>query len=249
MPFYIGDQEISDKEMVSAYRERLRNRRTWCDEHAKAFFATKKTTKRYKTEYFVPEVDRTEWIIFSEGEIAEYMEFMRKERQDFLEANPNDADNEDLWQDWMRDAWADSDYFIEDLEPNPAEIQWIDLEHPRSTFLFKVHYFPYDPEEKPDCRNKWVDLTDEQYIRLLSEYLYNSYEATVGSLYFRPPDIYKVIAERCFLKGSDCAVLLEEVRQDAEAILKEFGDSRPEIPEGPYAEMIAWLASKPEYQE
>jgi hypothetical protein len=249
MPFYNGDQEISDKEMVKAYRERLANRKAWCDEHAKAFFATKQTKKRYKTEYYVPDVDRTEWLTFYDGEIDEYMEFMRKERQDYLEQNPTEADNEDLWNEWMRDAYADANFTIEDLDPNTAELKWIDLDHPRSTYLFMVHCFPYDPEEKPDCRKIWVDLSDEQYIRLLSEYLYDSYSATVGSLYFRHPDIYKAIAEQCFWKGSDCAVLLEEVKHDAEVILKEFGESQPGLPEGPFAAMIAWLASKPEFQE
>lgn len=265
MPFYAGEKEFSDKTVAQAYRQRLAERKAWCVEQAKKFFASKQTTKRYKVDVFYPEVDDVLEIVFSDAEYQMYHDFIEKNRREFMEqecpeAIGNDevwdkylADDEncDYWYSWLKDAFADADFkesFINGIGyEQEADVTWVDLDHPVSVYRFNVHYFNYDDPEKITKSWRYVKLTDEQYIELVAACMEDP-QFTTWQLLKCNPEMYKTIKGRCSQINHESAIFLTEAKADAEAILKEVGDQMPQMPEGPFADIAAWLASKPENQ-
>lgn len=75
------------------------------------------------------------WVLFDEHQIRKFEEFIEKERIDFLATNPNYAEDADLWDSWMYDAWKQSEIIA--LCPNAfgyyvdAYVTFVDLDHPR----------------------------------------------------------------------------------------------------------------------
>lgn len=97
---------------------------------------TKESTKLYYQvgyEYHNGEAEGTDWLTFSDERISEFQAFVTREHEEFLRRCPQDAENADLWHDWLTDAWAESDFTMDDV-PHVgvvAKIMWIDLENPR----------------------------------------------------------------------------------------------------------------------
>ena len=75
------------------------------------------------------------WVLFDEHQIKEFEDFVQKERKDFLATNPNHAEDVDMWNAWMHDAWKQSEIIA--LCPNAfgyyvdAYVTFVDLEHPK----------------------------------------------------------------------------------------------------------------------
>ena len=75
------------------------------------------------------------WVLFDEHQIKEFEDFVEKERKDFLSTNSNHAEDVDLWNEWMYDAWKQSEIIA--LCPNAfgyyvdAYVTYVDLEHPK----------------------------------------------------------------------------------------------------------------------
>ncbi len=265
MPFYNGDQEISDKELVRAYRERLANRKAWCVEHAKEFLASKQIAKKYKVDVFYPEVDDTFLVMFSDEELQQFRDLMEKTRIECIEdEHPEliddlegwekwleDPENEQWWFDCLHDAYLDADFtvpFWNGYCNQDAEVRYVDLYHPVNVYRFNVHYFNYDEPSEKHEGYIYVPLTDEQYIELLASCL-DDPEFSTYRLLKSNPELYKIIKERGSRTHYESAIFLTEAKEDAKAILEKFGETQPELPDGPFAPMIAWLATKPENQD
>jgi len=75
------------------------------------------------------------WVLFDEHQIKEFEDFIELERKDFIATNPNHAEDADLWNEWMYDAWKQSGIIA--LCPNAfgyyvdAYVTYVDLEHPK----------------------------------------------------------------------------------------------------------------------
>lgn len=83
--------------------------------------------------YHNGEADGSGWFAFSDEEIANFRSFEAREREEFLRCCPNDADDADLWHDWLTDAWEELDFTLDDVPyiGVVAEITWIDLDNPQ----------------------------------------------------------------------------------------------------------------------
>ena len=76
---------------------------------------------------------RQRWIALSDEEVEAYRKFIEQERCKFKAAYPDDAEDEELWQDWLGDAFAEADFWVEigGMNPVPAHIEYIDLDNPQ----------------------------------------------------------------------------------------------------------------------
>ena len=78
--------------------------------------------------------ERQIWVPLSEQDIKAYQEFVANEHTMFCAAYPEDEDNKELFQDWLDDAFAEADFWIElpnARNPVPAHVVLIDLDHPK----------------------------------------------------------------------------------------------------------------------
>ena len=80
-------------------------------------------------------IEEEGWVLFDEYQIKEFEDFVEKERKDFIATNPNHAEDVDMWNAWMCDAWKQSKIIA--LCPNAfgyyvdAYVTYVDLEHPK----------------------------------------------------------------------------------------------------------------------
>ena len=88
----------------------------------------------YKAKVFYPEVYDTWEIELDEKEYAEYRKAVDAARKEFLEEYPEDADNEEGWNQWLEDVLTqDYDFkyeFWNGFILQEADVLWIDLDHP-----------------------------------------------------------------------------------------------------------------------
>ena len=88
----------------------------------------------YKAKVFYPEVYDTWEIELDEKEYAEYRKAVDAARKEFLEEYPEDADNEEGWNQWLEDVLTqDYDFkyeFWNGFINQKADVLWIDLDHP-----------------------------------------------------------------------------------------------------------------------
>lgn len=265
MPFYSGDQEVSEKEMVKAYRQRLADRKAWCVERAKEFLATKKTAKKYKVDVFYPEVDDTFLVMFSDAELQQYHNFVENARKDCAQDNcPEAIEDLKAWEKWLEDdencqywadflhhSYADADFtvpFWNGYCEQDAKVRYIDLDDPINVYRFNVHYFDYDEPSEKHEGYIYVRLTDEQYIELVALCVEDPDFSTYRLLKHNS-ELFKIIKAAGSKTHYESAIFLTEPKEDAKAILEKFGEPQPELPESPFGDIIAWLASKPEYKE
>ena len=77
---------------------------------------------------------RQRWIALSDEEVEAYRNFIEQELCKFKAAYPDDADDEELWQDWLDDAFAEADFRVEigGMNPVPAHVEYIDLDNPKT---------------------------------------------------------------------------------------------------------------------
>lgn len=74
------------------------------------------------------------WIEPSNMQIIAYQNFVVQEFSKFKAANPNDADNDELWHDWLMNAFAAADFKIELPKANnpvPAHVDYLDFDNPK----------------------------------------------------------------------------------------------------------------------
>ena len=88
----------------------------------------------YKAKVFYPEVYDTWEIELDEKEYAEYRKAVDVARKEFLEEYPEDANNEEGWNQWLEDVLTqDYDFkyeFWNGFINQEADVLWVDLDHP-----------------------------------------------------------------------------------------------------------------------
>ena len=239
MAFNAGDQEFSNQKIANAWKERKKKLQQWCIERATELFAEKVTTKRYKVDFYILKEEdgdcHSDCFVLSEQEVQEYRDFFAKERKKFEAECPEDIHNEKAFNDWMYDAFMDADFVLEDVFLDgfaycQIQVTDIDLNHPISTYRFTGRVFKDENVEEGTKVVRYVDMTDEQYIRLVAA-IVEKPTITIGELLWLHPDIYKAII-RYFYCGYDYiskeyVIFMPEARADAQKILDAHQDDMP----------------------
>ena len=121
-----------------------------------------------------------------------------------------------------------SGYIHHSLVPNG-----VDLDNPHYMYKFKIAIFADNIEDKPLVREFSIDLTDEEYAKLLDWQLCN-WNSGFNFLRNREPELFKKMSarfENCF--STDWApthyapayvIEMTEVKADARAIFEQYGE-------------------------
>ena len=253
MPFYAGKEELSNQEIANAWKEREKKLRQWCIERATELFAEKVTTKRYKVDYDYEEEYDSDFFVLSEQEVQEYRDFIAQERKNFEAECPEDIQDENAFNDWMQDAWWEADFWKDIIRSGiecTVQVTGVDLNNSINAYRFTGRAFKDENVEEGTKVVRYVDLTDEQYIRLVAAIVEDP-TITVGRLFWLHHDIYEAIISYFYncieyipLEGSEYVIFMPEARADAQKILDAHKDDMPRLPEGPFADIARWLAHK-----
>lgn len=199
----------------------------WCEEKAKEYFASKEITKRYPIEAYVPETDISVKCVLLPSDEKMLREFIAEQREEFLKASPEFAEDKDAWDECLYDAFTRYGVKLDLGWPwyDDADINYVDLEHPINTYLFDVLRHS-DAEAPAERLRRHVDLKDEQYCELLAALIEHP-ELTMDDIYFRFPETYRTIKQQICEKGVVSCAIPTEIKEDAEKILEKFGEEMP----------------------
>lgn len=196
---------------------------------AKEFFSTKNPTKRYRVKVCYGEDDFEtieNWLfVMNDNEIKEHSDFQDEMRKDFLHDYPELADNQKEWEEYISQAYRDefasgrfaTTIYSDRDESVPANILMVYLDQPINVYRFDVEYVVANDPKLRTTKCKYVELTDEEYINILTGCL-KVRDTSVAMLHFTHPEIFNKIADQVIREGFECSVFMTEIRQDAEQI-------------------------------
>lgn len=210
MSFYYNDQKFSDKEVATAAENARQTRHDWCEQQARAFFATKERSKYYYCTYFVPEVEEHIYHAFSKEEEEEIRSAMNQQIAEGYEPD-------------LHEILPDMEIFVGGGDGPEGVLTDIDFDDYLYCYHIRVKCFdPVSGEEKEDdlCLTA---LTDEEYIQVLTELLYSPQVLSFDGLRHILPEICQKIAKDCTQKDTTTVLFLEEMNRDVDAILEQHG--------------------------
>ncbi len=222
------------------YEEFEQSRRKWCEVAASTFFDEKKKGLKYylaDVRHPLPPGDTwtKEYREIDDEMIEKYKTSLEEWRKEFLEYWPEKADDEDAWKDYIEDCCsADWDEWMlneEDPEfgngddPNNPMVRWIDVEHPKRFYKLTILSF-FNENSLGERDNRYVPLTDKEYIQLLVECLMEP-GFSIATVYFKYPEVFREIAMSAFSSLQERAVFLTEIKEDAKSIMDEIGKLMP----------------------
>ena len=222
----------------------LRKKTAECEEKARAYFAEKKRTKYYAFTGYFENLDRDMSYLFplTDEQVDRIRQlFMEIYRSVFLKSGYKPEEIASTFEEAMEDEEnpfegvegvnPELDELVFDPLTNldfRMELKHIDLQHPSCLYeVIVVDYgAPYGKSLVPDKEK--VDLTDDEYIYLLTQrLLYNGF--TFNRLILYKPELAQKIIHQLddfdgngiLERGCPYLIAFDEVNADAEAILKK----------------------------
>ncbi len=231
MSFFLNGQEFSDKEVVQSVKEAKQARHDWCEQQARAFFATKERPKFYHIYYYIPEARMDQYYKVPQ----ELLDKIREAIDADIAENGAYASKEEA-SDVRRDIISDMDTsgYIE--VDNPYEPDLLDIDFDDFVYCYHTRVKRFDPvsgEEKEGVLCLTA-LTDEEYIQVLTELLYSPEVLSYDDLRRILPEICKKIAKDCTKHGTATVLFLEEMNRDVDTILEQNGGRN----KTPYVELF-----------
>lgn len=214
----------------------IRQKTAECEAKAKAFFATKERKKSYVFSGEVPEnCPRSFLCCLTDKEVARIKELTVERYNDYVKKNLPNWDETDLVssfeqlckEDMLAEMYGENQE-LDDLifdrytrYDGPFILHDIDLEHAHCVYDMTYQEFGKEPVKVK------ANLTDEEYVYLLTQRLLNDSFSFNRLLLYRPELAQKIneqfdgcCNDFLFESENPFLVVFDEVNADAEAILK-----------------------------
>ena len=251
MPFYSGDKEYSDQQVAADAKRCKKERHDWCEQQAREYLAAHPRRKYYFTEYYIPESEQETYIAWPQVEIDKIKKAIA---DDIAENGPYDEEDElEARREVIRELGLDLTAYIQDI--SMYEYHYVqDINFDKYTCCERVTILRFNKEDDaPRKTRESVDLTDEEYVRVLTELLYAPQPLSFDGLRLVLPDIGKKIWEYCASKTETSAVFLTELNEHVDAILAQHG-GRENTPyhslfDNIFAQIAEYQASKAEKKD
>lgn len=221
MAFYVGDKEYSDQDMASEVKRCKQERHDWCEQQAREYLAAHPRRKYYFTEYYIPESEQETYIAWSQVEIDKIKKAIA---DDIAENGPYDEEDElEARRIVISELNLDLTGYIPDIDRYEYhEVQ--DINFDKYICCERVTILRFNKEDdSPQKTRESVDLTDDEYVQVLTELLYAPQPLSFDGLRLVLPDIGKKIWEYCSSKTETSAVFLTELNEHVDAILSQYG--------------------------
>lgn len=196
---------------------------------AKPYFAKKMKTNSYKLDvcyYFdelVPEYT-TVWTKLSDEFLSKLTDFICQAKEQYIQETGAALVEADF-HEWMEDAFMQQDFVIPirvgDITEVDAKIVGVDLENTQNAYQFAVRCIKCDDSTIEQNNTpvingtRWVNLTDEEYLLLLSRYMQRPHMA-MSVLLNDHPELYMKISAACAEPYYECAIIPIEIMRDVE---------------------------------
>ena len=237
MPIKTKNHEFSDEEIMAEYKKRTNEYRKWRLQKAAEFLQHKKRNKYYHCVIWDDDATDYEYYLPLPDKMVARVRAMKEE----IANNPKlDADDrEDEYRD--RIAEIGQDYEVgATLWPAEGVFHDIDIDNYIYLYRFDIHIFGENKNGKrlPATSN----LTDEEYVELLAHLIDQPHCSFHHLAYLSPKlkAIHKKVDEDLhnldFGMGDylchdhDYAVLMTELREDANKLLKQLKKNNDEYP-------------------
>ena len=241
----INGKTFSDEQILAEYKKRTREYLNWRREKAAEFLKNKKRAKHYYCEaVFEPDFEN-EFYIPLPDEIVARVRALKEE----IVNDPTlktEKERMDEFHDRVYEIGNDIDVDITNFGGSEWMYTNIDIEDYIYEYNFDVYYLNWKGEQTGKWARYAVILSDEEYIELLT-LLLDKPECSFNHLAYLSPKlkaIHKKLSENLHHRSwlsvcpgyeHDYAVLMTELRKDADKLL---GQLKKEGAEYPYADFL-----------
>lgn len=212
----------ADKEVALKAQQWRQERLEWCEQQAREYLTANPRRKYYHCDIFYPEVDDIAYFPLADDIIAN----IEKE----LAENGPYASEIDMLNN-RREIVMDMGLSGMDYMPlapyEYIDIQDVDIEQYLHLCKCTVLRFR-DIDDTPYRESKSVELSNEEYIQVLTQMLYAPYRVTLEDLHELLPEIAEKIRKACAKMDfvdirPTSAIFLTELDDAVEAILAKHG--------------------------
>lgn len=222
MPFYSGDKEYSDQQVAAEVKRLKQKRHDWCEQQAREYLAAHERPKYYFTEYYIPEAEQETYIRLAQDDV----ETIQKAISDAIAESiaidgPLTEDEEDeMRREVIQNLDIDMSYYLPEESDKYRRIDLLDVKFDKYVCCEKATVLRFEKEDdtprKTECA---VKLTDEEYIRVLTELLYSPEPLSFDGLWMKLPEIGKKIWKDCGSLYVTSAIFLTDLNKQVDEIL------------------------------
>ena len=213
--FNFGSKDCTNKEVVTMADEAKQKRHQWCEQQAKEYLSTKHRCKCYRTLISYPEVNLWQYVKLSN----EHLEAINKAVENLYTEGPFDSEEQEAIA--ISDAIADLNLNGKEYIDIPYEyVDILDIDLNDYIYCYSLKKTVFDPNyDEPQSYEEMVQLTDEQYLQVITEMLYAPHKLSLDGLELQLPEIGKLIRKKVMNIYYPTAVFLCEFDNDVNAIL------------------------------
>ena len=237
----INGKQFSDEQVMAEYKKRTSEYRKWRLQKAAEFLQNKKREKCYHCYTIETETSvEDDFFIPLADDIVARVRALKEE----ISNNPKLTDDDDR-ADFFSDHIAEIGYEIKNVpEPWPDDNVFtnIDLDDYIYLYHFDLHFFNEKGNKNGERMLATSSLTDEEYVELLAHLIDQPHCSFHHLAYLSPKlkAIHKKVDEDLhnldfgvsdyFCHDHDYAVLMTELREDANKLLKQLKKKKEEYP-------------------
>lgn len=248
MPFYSGDKKYSDQQVAADAKRCKKERHDWCEQQAREYLAAHQRPKYYYTEYYIPEAEQETYIRWTQDDIDTIQKAIA---DDIAEYGPYEDEKEadEMRREVIQNLGVDMSYYLPEESDKYREIDLLDVKFDKYICCEKATVLRFEKEDdtprKTVCA---VQLTDEEYIQVLTELLYSPGPLSFDGLWMKLPEIGKKIWKNCGSLHATSAIFLTDLNKQVDEILALHGGRKNtphvDIFDNPIAIMAEYLAAK-----
>ena len=227
----VKGKKFSDEEILTEYKKRKSEYLKWRRKQAAEFLKNKKRKKCYRCEVIIPEDVEDEYYLALPDDIVARVRALKEEINNDPELK-TDEDRADVFHDRIDEIGMD----IHFDDPFLAEASYtnIDLDDYIYLYRFDQCFFNWEGKKNGQKISNSAALTDEEYVELLA-HLMDDPECSFNHLPYCGPKlkaIHTKVSEDLhhtdfgvmdyFGYDHDYAVLMTELREDANKLLKQL---------------------------
>ena len=217
--YNFGSRDHTHKEVVTMAENAKQKRHQWCEKQAREYLSSKFRRKYYRTLISSPEVDMWQYVQLCD----EHIEAINKAIKNlYIEGSFDSKEQEAIAiSDAIADLNLNGKEYI-DIPYEYADILDVDLND--YIYCYSLEVITFNPNDNgPQTCEAIVQLTDEQYIQVITEMLYAPHELSLDGLEMCLPEIGHLIRKKTMNTFYPITVFLKEFNDDVNAILAKYG--------------------------
>ena len=241
MAFTFDNKQYSDQEVASAVKQLKQQRRQWCEQEVCKYLSTHARNKFYFTEFYIPDTYDSTYIMWKQSVI----DTIKNELSKYGPYEDEDAECDErlnIIEDLSANGELDLSGYIPEIEMYESH-HVIDIDINKYICSEKACVLRFDKEtDKPTTTYCNVELTDEEYIQVMTELLYSPSPLSFDGILHLLPEIGMKIYNQCTNNNQTSAIFLTELNNHVDEILAQHGGREKTPHVGVFSNIFAQIA-------